>query len=156
MCAQGRKLCKIHSVGKPKWPTFSVVSASVCKLKMKLKYLYPIVVSISGLICLVRGQECRYVTVPMCGDDLSQPGSNKGSKGNVGMPGKAGPAGNQGPPGAKGDVGDSIALELKFTNLIRGKTRPLYHTKNGLKISFLYSKNSMRRSYVLRRALMLR
>ena len=58
----------------------------------------------------VIGQQCRYVTVPVCGGDnasaLRNSMTNKGEKGDRGFSGKAGPSGSKGVGGDKGDKGE--------------------------------------------------
>ena len=56
------------------------------------------------------GQQCRYVTVPVCYDDnasvLRNDVTNKGEKGDRGFSGKIGPSGSKGVEGDKGDKGE--------------------------------------------------
>ena len=58
----------------------------------------------------VIGQQCRYITVPVCdGDNASVLRSNmtsKGEKGDRGFSGKVGPSGSKGAGGDKGDKGE--------------------------------------------------
>ena len=64
-----------------------------------------------GFISAALGQQCRYVTVPVCdGDhDASSTGSGaittKGDKGDRGFSGKIGPKGQKGDNGTMGESG---------------------------------------------------
>ena len=76
----------------------------------KMKFLVFVVITLN-LFCVTFGQQCRYVTVPVCDGDIDEPsGGNsamatKGDKGDRGFSGKIGPMGQKGENGTKGEFG---------------------------------------------------
>ena len=73
--------------------------------------LLVLLVTTLNLFCVTFGQQCRYVTVPVCdGDNDASLGGNsamatKGDKGDRGFSGKIGPIGQKGENGTKGEFG---------------------------------------------------
>ena len=110
--------------------------------------LLVLLVTTLNLCCVTFGQQCRYVTVPVCdGDnDASSEGNSamaiKGDKGDRGFSGKIGPMGQKGENGSKGEFGSkgekgstaSVAeLQENLSNRMNGRLMnffALYHFKS--------------------------